>query len=125
MLLGEIDLKGNDIKNGIADDHTHSGSQSDANGTGDLIAMAGDLFPVDRAGSKLNEVEDVSQGSLNLYPLSFNALILSLLALDTVRYPIPCPLRRILSCGSRMSFVSLFYFTLTINRHTPWCLAEY
>lgn len=66
MLLGEIDLKGNAINSGSADGHTHSSSKPDGSGPSDLIAMAGDLVPVDRAGNKLNDAGDVSQGLLNL-----------------------------------------------------------
>jgi len=86
MLLGEIDLKGNAIKNQSTDDHTHDGSKSDGSEPNGLIAMAGNLVPVDRAGNKVNDAQAVSQGLLSLDALIFNTLILLLPAQESVRF---------------------------------------
>lgn len=66
MLLGEIDLKGNAIKNGSAHGHVHGSDSSDGNGPSGLIAMAGDLVPVDHVGKKVDHAEDVSCGLMRL-----------------------------------------------------------
>lgn len=67
MLLGEIDLKGNAIKGESMNDHTPNAKKFNKNESKGIIAMAGDPVPVDRAGKKVNNAKEVSQGLLNLY----------------------------------------------------------
>lgn len=79
MLLGEVDLNGNAVNRESAADYSYVSNQSDGNEDNGLIATAGKLVPVDRAGDKIDEANEVSKYSCycfhDAWPLDYSLVL--------------------------------------------------
>lgn len=109
MLLGEVDHQGNAVDAGAAEDSADEDTKLDEKSNG-LIAMAGNLVPVDRVGNNVTKVEEVSQWARHLNVERLHLVIHLCIALAIIPHLSECFAIKVLSlhCFALITIVTEF-----------------